>query len=76
MKIIYLVRHGKAESRDIDKSDFERILVKEGENISQRAAERLKKRKIIPALIITSPAPRALQTARIFAQEFGYLKRQ
>lgn len=76
MKTIVLVRHGKAESRNIDKPDYERILVKAGEDDSLQVAGRLIKKKIKPSLIITSPAPRSLQTARICAKEFGYLSKK
>lgn len=76
MKTIVLVRHGKAESRDIDKPDYERKLVKAGEDDSLQVAGRLKKKKIKPSLMITSPAPRSLQTARICAKEFGYLSKK
>jgi phosphohistidine phosphatase len=72
MKTIYLVRHGKAEGRDTDKPDYERTLIERGMKDSLRVSKHLKKKKIQPALIISSPAPRALETAKIFARTFEY----
>lgn len=72
MKTIYLVRHGKAESREIDKPDYERTLIERGINDSLQVAKHLKKDKIKPSLIVSSPVPRAFETARLFAQTFGY----
>jgi phosphohistidine phosphatase len=54
------------------KSDFKRKLIKQGKNDSLQVAERLKKQKIKPDLVITSPAPRAAETARIFAKQLKY----
>ena len=72
MKTIYLVRHGKAMSMDTDIPDFDRTLIERGENDAVVVAERLKKVEINPSLIITSPAVRALATARLFAKQLGY----
>ena len=72
MKTIYLVRHGKAGDMDAQMTDFERILIERGENDSLKVAVQLKKDKIKPSLIISSPAPRALKTAQIFANKLGY----
>ena len=75
MKTIYLVRHGKAESGDPDSNDFKRSLIERGQNDSRTVAGRLKKKKFKKALFISSPAARALQTARICAKELGYLSK-
>ena len=42
MKTIYLVRHGKAVSRECDIADFERTLIERGENDVLQVAKRLK----------------------------------
>jgi len=75
MKTVYLVRHGKAASRDIEMPDFERTLIERGINDSHEVAERLRKQGVNPSLIISSPAARAIQTARIFAEHFQYPKK-
>ena len=72
MKTVYLVRHGKAVSRDTDIPDFERSLIKRGENDALQVAKRLGEKKINPSLIISSPALRAFETARIFAKQLDY----
>ena len=75
MKTVYLVRHGKAASRDSEMPDFERTLIERGINDSHEVAERLRKQGVKPSLIISSPAARAIQTARIFAEHFKYPKK-
>lgn len=72
MKRICLVRHGKAESPIPEKPDFDRILSDTGEHDMKKIAIIMKKLGIKPSVIISSPAPRAYQTARIAAKELGY----
>lgn len=69
MKKIILIRHGKAESRDPDITDFERSLTVKGKLISREMAKLFRKKEKNPGLMITSPAFRALETAFIFADE-------
>ena len=71
MKKIIFIRHGKAEDPAPKISDFERSLTVKGKIISKKMAIRLKDKEINPGLFITSPAFRALETALIFAEEFG-----
>ena len=72
MKTIYLGRHGKAAGMDSDISDFNRTLIEKGENDSILVGRRLKELKIQPSLVITSPAARALTSAKLIAKELGY----
>ena len=74
MKTIYLVRHGKAVSRDIELPDFRRYLIDQGKNDLKKVVLKMKKDGIEPSLIISSPATRAMQTARIFVKELDYGK--
>ena len=76
MKTIYLVRHGKAVKRDAKLPDFQRTLVKKGKEESSDMAKKVKKVGIIPDLLISSSADRALETAHIFAQRIGYPKKK
>ena len=72
MKTVYLVRHGKAVLRDIDIPDFERVLTDRGSNDSNLIARKLKQEKVQPSVRFSSPAPRALQTAKILAKNLDY----
>jgi phosphohistidine phosphatase len=72
LKILYLVRHGKAVSRELDIPDFDRYLIEEGKHGAREVAKRLRKQGVLVSLIISSPAARAIATARIFARELGY----
>lgn len=71
MKKIIFVRHGKAEDGSSGISDFERSLTLKGKSISRVMAHKLVEKEKSPGIIITSPAFRALETAIIFAGEFG-----
>jgi phosphohistidine phosphatase len=71
MKKLILVRHGKAEDASSEISDFERSLTLKGKVISRLMARELMKKEKSPGIILTSPAFRALETALIFAGEFG-----
>ncbi len=67
MKSIILVRHATAIVRDNDLPDFDRTLIRKGKKESRKMAERFLKYQITPGIWISSPAPRALETAYIFA---------
>ena len=72
MKTIYLVRHGKAVSMDGSILDFDRTLLEQGEHDSMLVGKHLKELKIKPSLIITSPAARALKSAKLIAKQLDY----
>lgn len=72
MKTLYLVRHAKAVNLEADEADSERSLTRKGRKDAQRIARKLKKKSKMPQLIISSPAKRALKTARILANELNY----
>lgn len=65
MKILYIVRHAKAEDKSVFGKDFDRMLTKDGINDAKRMGKRLRSRDIVPDIIISSPANRTLQTAKI-----------
>lgn len=71
MKKIIFVRHGRAEDPASGISDFDRSLTARGKIISKEMARRFIEKEKNPGLMITSPAFRALETAFIFASEFG-----
>jgi phosphohistidine phosphatase len=68
---IYFLRHGEADWPNWEKSDDERPLTKRGKKEMQEIGKFLKRIKTDPELIVTSPLPRASQTAEIAA---GHLK--
>ena len=72
MKRLYLVRHAKSSWGDPKLADMDRPLNKRGKRDAPAAGERLKKRKVNPDLIISSPAKRARRTARAIAEQIGY----
>ena len=75
MKRLYLVRHAKSSWDDPDLSDIDRPLNKRGKKDAPIMGERLKnEHKAKPDLIISSPAKRAIRTARVIAKELGYPK--
>ena len=71
MKTLFLVRHAKSSWGDKNITDFERGLNDRGKKDAPFMAEILKEKKIKIDLILSSPATRALTTAKIFAKEFG-----
>lgn len=71
MKKLIFVRHGRAEDPVSEISDFERSLTVKGKVICRQMAKKFHDRENNPGLMITSPAFRALETAYIFAGEFG-----
>jgi Phosphohistidine phosphatase SixA len=71
MKRLIFVRHGRAEDDSPEISDFERSLTLKGKVISRLMAQKLAEKEKSPGTILTSPAFRALETALIFAGEYG-----
>ena len=65
---LYFLRHGEAEWPDWKKSDDERPLTKRGKKEMHEVAAFLVRLKVRPDLILTSPLPRAAQTAEIAAE--------
>jgi len=71
MKKLIFIRHGRAEDPVSEISDFERSLTLKGKIISRLMAGKFMEKEKSPGIIVTSPAFRALETAFIFADEFG-----
>jgi phosphohistidine phosphatase len=68
---LYLLRHGKADWPAWTGPDDERPLTDEGKDDTRLVATGLKRLKIEPVVILSSPLPRALQTAEIAAKALG-----
>ena len=76
MKRLTLVRHAKSDWADARLEDFERPLSARGERDAPAMAGRLLEAGLKPTLIITSPAVRALATAKALARVFDYPARR
>ncbi len=70
-KQLLLVRHAKSDWDNLKLSDFDRPLNSRGERDAPEMARRLLNKNAIPEQIVSSPAVRALTTARYFAKELG-----
>jgi phosphohistidine phosphatase len=70
MKTLILVRHAAAGASK-DGSDERRPLSAEGIRQARKTAEKLAARSVRPDRIVSSPADRALATARIVAEALG-----
>ncbi len=68
---VYLLRHGEADWPDWNKPDDERPLTKKGKKEVRKVAMFLADIEVTPAVILSSPLPRALQTAEIAADALG-----
>src|SRR5881275_2483942 len=68
---LYFLRHGEADWPNWKEPDDERPVTKRGKREMRDVAKFLARLKVRPTLIVTSPLPRASQTAEIAAD---YLK--
>lgn len=71
-KTIVLVRHAKSSWADDQLEDFERPLNERGLKDAPSMGQRLHQKEIAPDLIMSSPAFRAISTARRMARELAY----
>ncbi len=71
MREVYVIRHGKSSWDIPEWTDLERPLRKKGKKRTAKVAKYLKKKGIKPQLILTSPAKRAKQTAKILREVLG-----
>ncbi len=72
MKTLILVRHAKSSWDNINLTDIKRPLNQRGKRDAPFMGELLKDKSIMPDLIISSPAERALSTAKILAEKIQY----
>ena len=71
MKRVVIVRHAKSVPYGYE-DDFNRDLRDRGVNDAKLVSQELKKEGILPDIMISSPALRAIKTARIFAENLGF----
>ena len=72
MKTLYIIRHAKSSWDNPLLDDFERPLNKRGEGDAPRMGKRLKDKHVLPDLMLSSPATRALTTCQKIADVLGY----
>ena len=72
--ILHFLRHSQAEPSQSQNHHFdrERVLTQEGQKTMQLAAQGFKKMGVSFERIISSPYPRAMQTAQIVSDVYGY----
>jgi phosphohistidine phosphatase len=71
MKTLLLLRHAKSSWKDTTLRDFERPLNRRGLKAAPLMGKFMRKRKIAPELIISSPALRARTTASLVMESGG-----
>jgi phosphohistidine phosphatase len=74
MKRVVIVRHAKSVPYGYD-DDFTRDLRERGKNDAKMVSQELKRKEIVPDSMISSPAKRAIKTARIFAENLDFNKK-
>ncbi len=67
MKRLLIMRHAKSSWKNLELDDWQRPLKKKGQTRTALITEFLKHKGIIPDLIISSPAVRALRTAQLIS---------
>lgn len=72
MKTLFLIRHGKSSWDDATLPDKDRPLDDRGKRDAPRIGKRVAKRNLKVNLILSSPAIRALTTAKIIAKKLDY----
>jgi len=71
-RILYIVRHAKAEDRAMFMADHDRNLLPDGIMAAARMGRHLQSLYINPGLLISSTANRARDTARTMAEQLGF----
>lgn len=71
MKTLYLLRHAKSSWDDLGLKDFDRPLNKRGLKVAPRLGAYMRKEKIRPDIILSSPALRAKQTITLVCERAG-----
>jgi phosphohistidine phosphatase len=75
MKKLFLIRHAKSSWDDATLADQERPLNERGRRDAPKIGGRLARREVKPDLILSSPALRALTTAKIIAGKLDYKRK-
>jgi phosphohistidine phosphatase len=65
MKYLYIMRHGEAEAFNFTLDDFERDLSESGSKKVRKVAQRFAQKAEAIELLVSSPAKRAYETAKL-----------
>ena len=74
MKTLYIMRHTEKDESKPEQYDYDVELTQKGLEDSETMAQKLKDKKIILDLIVSSPSMRTRQTAEIVAKTLDYTK--
>src|SRR5689334_1401090 len=66
---LLILRHGKSDWSNEKESDFDRPLATRGVEAAERVGRYLFEEDLLPDVIVTSPAKRALNTAELVQEE-------
>lgn len=69
---LFLLRHAKAGLSHAAEGDFDRPLTDRGKQEAPKVGRWLRRRGLVPDLVVSSPARRARQTARRVCEEVGF----
>lgn len=72
VKKLWLVRHAQAGDAEQDQKDVDRALTRAGYREAVHTGMYLKRHNLIPDLLVSSHAARAITTARIIAEQIKY----
>jgi len=72
MKTLLIMRHGKSSWKDTSLVDHQRPLKKRGRKNAAQIGKLLAEKQLVPALILSSSAERAKQTAEILIDKMGF----
>jgi phosphohistidine phosphatase len=72
VKRLLLLRHAKAVPAEAPLADIARPLAERGERDARRIGDRLRQHGSLPDGILSSPAERTIQTARLVASALGH----
>jgi len=72
MRTILVLRHAKSSWSDPDLSDHDRPLNKRGKQDAPRIGELMRFEELLPDIILTSSAKRAVMTAKLVIESSGY----
>jgi len=73
IRTLFLIRHAKSSWDNPTLKDFQRALNDRGLSAAPQMAQILYQAGVRPDLIVTSPARRAIDTARFFGIQFGII---
>jgi len=74
VKTLFIIRHAKSSWDASNVDDFDRPLNERGKRDAPRMGKRFKEKDIHPDLMVSSPAKRALSTAKKIAEVLKYKK--